>query len=68
MRRECVDREKLTNSLKHKDRKLINILRFTKPYFENEILKMKDRQLKSFCQFFLESCILNYHDSQKRFF
>ena len=48
MRRECVDREKLTNSLKHKDRKLINILRFT----ENEILKMKDRQLKSFCQFF----------------
>ena len=49
MRLDCGDRKNVTNQLRFKVRKMLNLLVFLEPSFLNTILKLTNPQIKIFC-------------------
>ena len=56
---DCGDRKNVTNRLRFKDRKMLNLLVFREPSFVNTVLKMTNKQIKNFCHMFLNYIIDN---------
>ena len=52
---DCGDRKNVTNRLRFKVRKMLNLLVFLEPSFVNTVLKMTNQQVKHFCHMFLRN-------------
>ena len=53
------DRKDVTNRMRFKVRKMLNLLVFLEPSFVNTVLKMINQQIKNFCHMFLNYIIDN---------
>ena len=65
---DCGDRKNVTNRLRFKVRKMLNLLGFLEPSFVNTVLKMTNQQIKLFCQMFLRNYIIDNQDFSSCFF
>ena len=64
---DCGNRKNVTNRLKFKVRKMLNLLVFIEPSFVNTVLKMSNQQIKNFCHIFLRNYIIDNQDFSSYF-
>ena len=64
---DCGDRKNVTNRLRFKVRKMLNLLVFLEPSFVNTVWKMTNQKIKHFCHMFL-NYIIDNQDFSSYFF
>ena len=65
---DCGDRKNVTNRLRFKFQKMLNLLVFLEPSSVNTVLKMTNQQIKHFCHTFLRNYITDNQDFSSYFF